>query len=203
MTAATRRWAKTDATQQRILDAATDVFAARGFTAATMADIVDHSGTSIGSIYHHFGSKEELAVSLHRRYLQEWWELSSKVIRPSRSPRTVVRELVTSYLAWVESEPGLIRFMFFLPESLQIRAVAREELRDEFTEGQQTIWSWLEEQAGKGTIRRLPMDLYHAVIFGPMLEHAGRWLRGVADTQLSDAGPLLGESIWRSLRAGR
>jgi hypothetical protein len=40
----TRRWAKTDATQQRILDAATDVFAARGFTAATMADIVDHSG---------------------------------------------------------------------------------------------------------------------------------------------------------------
>jgi hypothetical protein len=28
------------------------VFAARGFTAATMADIVDHSGASIGSIYH-------------------------------------------------------------------------------------------------------------------------------------------------------
>jgi len=42
MTSATRRWAKTDATQQRILDAATEVFAARGFTAATMADIVDH-----------------------------------------------------------------------------------------------------------------------------------------------------------------
>jgi hypothetical protein len=48
----TRRWAKTDATQRRILDAAADVFAARGFTAATMADIVDHSGASIGSIYH-------------------------------------------------------------------------------------------------------------------------------------------------------
>ena len=46
----TRRWAKTDATQQRILDAATDGFAARGFTAATMAGIVDHSGASIGSI---------------------------------------------------------------------------------------------------------------------------------------------------------
>src|SRR6187549_595767 len=32
--------------------AATEVFAARGFTAATMADIVDYSGASIGSIYH-------------------------------------------------------------------------------------------------------------------------------------------------------
>jgi AcrR family transcriptional regulator len=67
MTAATRRWAKTDATQQRILDAATDVFAARGFTAATMADIVDHSGTSIGSIYHHFGGKKELFLAIFER----------------------------------------------------------------------------------------------------------------------------------------
>src|SRR5262245_46510001 len=67
MTAATRRWAKTDATQQRILDAATVVFAARGFTAATMADIVDHSGASIGSIYHHFGGKKELFLAIFER----------------------------------------------------------------------------------------------------------------------------------------
>jgi len=62
-----RRWARTDRTQQRILDAATDVFAARGFTAATMADIVDHSGASIGSIYHHFGGKKELFVAIFER----------------------------------------------------------------------------------------------------------------------------------------
>jgi AcrR family transcriptional regulator len=67
MTSATRRWAKTDATQQRILDAATEVFAARGFTAATMADIVDHSGASIGSIYHHFGGKKELFLAIFER----------------------------------------------------------------------------------------------------------------------------------------
>jgi hypothetical protein len=36
MTTATRHWAMTDATQQRILDAATEVFAARGFTAASI-----------------------------------------------------------------------------------------------------------------------------------------------------------------------
>lgn len=67
MTASTRRWAKSDSTQQRILDAATEVFAARGFTAATMADIVDHSGASIGSIYHHFGGKKELFMAIFER----------------------------------------------------------------------------------------------------------------------------------------
>jgi AcrR family transcriptional regulator len=67
MTTPTRRWARTDATQLRILDAATDVFSARGFSAATMADIVEHSGASIGSIYHHFGGKRELFLAIYDR----------------------------------------------------------------------------------------------------------------------------------------
>jgi AcrR family transcriptional regulator len=35
---------KSGVTQQRILDAATEVFATRGFIAATMADVVASSG---------------------------------------------------------------------------------------------------------------------------------------------------------------
>src|SRR5450755_1971073 len=62
--AQTRRWAKTGATQRRILDAATEVFATRGFTAATMADVVAGSGASVGSIYHHFGGKSELFLAI-------------------------------------------------------------------------------------------------------------------------------------------
>lgn len=64
ITTRSRRWAKTGATQQRILDAATEVFATSGFTAATMADLVAGSGTSIGSIYHHFGGKSELFLAI-------------------------------------------------------------------------------------------------------------------------------------------
>lgn len=67
MTTPTRRWARTDATQLRILDAATEVFSARGFSSATMADIVEHSGASIGSIYHHFGGKKELFLAIYDR----------------------------------------------------------------------------------------------------------------------------------------
>lgn len=63
-TTQSRRWAKTGATQQRILDAATEVFATSGFTAATMADVVAGSGASIGSIYHHFGGKSELFLAI-------------------------------------------------------------------------------------------------------------------------------------------
>jgi AcrR family transcriptional regulator len=65
-----RRWAKTDATQGRILEAATDVFTTKGFTAATMADVVAASGASIGSIYHHFGGKKELFLAIFEQMAQ-------------------------------------------------------------------------------------------------------------------------------------
>jgi AcrR family transcriptional regulator len=63
-TARVRRWAKTDATQRRILDAATRVFGTKGFTAATIAEVVTASGASIGGIYHHFGGKSELFMAI-------------------------------------------------------------------------------------------------------------------------------------------
>lgn len=60
-------WGRTEATKQRILDAAVDVFSAEGFTAATMAEIVTRSGASVGSVYHHFGGKDELFMAIHHR----------------------------------------------------------------------------------------------------------------------------------------
>ena len=60
-----RRWAKTDATQQRILNAAIAVFRERGYSAATIGEVVSASGASIGSIYHHFGGKAELFLAIH------------------------------------------------------------------------------------------------------------------------------------------
>ena len=60
-----RRWAKSDATQLRILAAAAAVFREHGYAAATIGDVVTTSGASIGSIYHHFGGKSELFFAIH------------------------------------------------------------------------------------------------------------------------------------------
>jgi AcrR family transcriptional regulator len=51
-------------TRERILDAAVDVFANKGFHATRMDEIVDHSKTSKGAIYFHFPNKEKLFLAL-------------------------------------------------------------------------------------------------------------------------------------------
>lgn len=51
-------------TKNRILDAALDIFAQRGYHHTRMDDIVDRSETSKGSIYFHFPNKERLFLAL-------------------------------------------------------------------------------------------------------------------------------------------
>lgn len=51
-------------TRERILDAALDVFAIKGYHDTRMDEIVNESKTSKGSIYFHFPNKEQLFLAL-------------------------------------------------------------------------------------------------------------------------------------------
>ncbi|MFI0447313.1 TetR/AcrR family transcriptional regulator [Actinomadura sp. 6N118] len=66
-----RQWARADATRQALLAAAQEVFADRGYADAGIAEIVERSGISVGSLYHHYGGKAGL-------YLALWEELTSE-----------------------------------------------------------------------------------------------------------------------------
>lgn len=57
--------------KNRILIAASDVFAQKGYDAATMQDITEKCGLSKGAIYHHFKSKEEIMQALGDRMFFE------------------------------------------------------------------------------------------------------------------------------------
>ncbi|MEU8307452.1 helix-turn-helix domain-containing protein [Actinomadura sp. NPDC048955] len=59
-----RQWARADATRQALLTAALRVFADRGYADAGIAEIVERSGISVGSLYHHYGGKAGLYVAL-------------------------------------------------------------------------------------------------------------------------------------------
>ena len=52
------------ATRRRILVAAIDLFAARGYGAATMDDLARHAGVARATVYQHFGSKFGLFQAL-------------------------------------------------------------------------------------------------------------------------------------------
>ncbi|MGA9677256.1 MAG: helix-turn-helix domain-containing protein [Mycobacterium sp.] len=56
--------ARSEATRQKILDAAMDLFSEVGYAAAGLGEIIERAGMTKGALYHHFDSKEALATAI-------------------------------------------------------------------------------------------------------------------------------------------
>ena len=78
-------------TSERLLRAAADVFARRGYDGARVADIAQQAGLSNGALYAYFGSKAELLVGALRAHGRQ---LLSDLVRadPSRSVTELLLE---------------------------------------------------------------------------------------------------------------
>ena len=62
---------KQEETRERLLDAATRVFARRGFQQATLNEIAGEAGFTIGAVYSNFAGKEELFLALADREVDQ------------------------------------------------------------------------------------------------------------------------------------
>jgi AcrR family transcriptional regulator len=65
----------TQETRRRLLMAAGEVFAERGFHAATIKDITDRAGASLASVNYHFRDKSELYAAVLRHIAQDKIEI--------------------------------------------------------------------------------------------------------------------------------
>ncbi|MFI2564330.1 TetR/AcrR family transcriptional regulator [Paenarthrobacter sp. NPDC018779] len=78
------QWQRTAVTRRNLLDAAASVFSEQGFTDAGISDIVARSGSSVGSLYHHFGGKTELFLALWDDYQNEHERLVAAAVAKAR-----------------------------------------------------------------------------------------------------------------------
>jgi AcrR family transcriptional regulator len=103
MTAAARR--------EVIERAATEVFAQRGYHAASMEEIARGSGVSVPVVYDHFESKQDLHRRLLERHYAEllgvWEEHALDDPIETRMPRSI-----DAWFAYVESHPYAWRMLF-------------------------------------------------------------------------------------------
>lgn len=107
-------------TRHRILDAASRVFARRGYSQATVEDIAAEAGVSNGALYHHFESKEELFRALLDDHLSG--ELSEfGAMRPAASLREMIEHFVAFQRDHLQSHRELG------PVSMEFWAVAAGE----------------------------------------------------------------------------
>jgi AcrR family transcriptional regulator len=121
------RQERSAATVDAILEAAARDFAANGYEAATTNRIAKAAGTSVGSLYQYFPSKDAIAVELVRRYRADRLAfVRSRLEMLGKQPLAqVVRALFKSVLEAEGISPELYRVLI----EQVLRTSARREVR--------------------------------------------------------------------------
>ena len=98
---------------ERILDAAEEVVAAKGFEQASVAEIVRRARSSVGVFYARFGEKESLLRCLHDRFCNEAFATVDRVLDPDRWQGASCGEILSETLPFLvevyRRRRGLIR----------------------------------------------------------------------------------------------
>ena len=89
-----------------VIDAAVEVFYAKGYSAASIQDVADLVGVLKGSLYHYISSKEELLFRIfegsHEQAMQLMNDITQRDLPPKQRLDAYLNEIVHWYLSNVE-----------------------------------------------------------------------------------------------------
>jgi AcrR family transcriptional regulator len=106
------------ASRRAVLKHALACFNASGIEAATIEEVRAGSGQAVGTIYHHFGSKEGVAAALFFAGFDDQSREISERTEAATDAHAVVIELVAAYVGWVTAQPELAAFLFMAPTAM-------------------------------------------------------------------------------------
>ncbi|WP_425830836.1 TetR/AcrR family transcriptional regulator [Streptomyces fractus] len=185
-------------TVDRLLDAALRVYTDAGEQGITVNSLTRTSGSSPGSLYHHFGSVDGLIQALLLRWLGRLLDELTAALERSRTPRTGIRAVVETYLRFIQEHPDASRLLHSSYADRVGMAQARQ-LRDAQEARLSPLTEWMRQHVDSGAIAPLPAPVIEALVLGPVIGLARGWLAGTHETDLDRAARILSERIWRSL----
>ncbi|MEE4297634.1 MAG: TetR/AcrR family transcriptional regulator [Wenzhouxiangella sp.] len=99
-----------EATRQRILSAAMDLFVEKGYADVAMRQIAERSGVTKSLIHHHFGSKEALWKATKEAAFELYAGLQRQdLTEAEQSDEDLLRRGVVNYFKFLQSHPEVVR----------------------------------------------------------------------------------------------
>ena len=187
--------------RERILEASLKLFVEQGYFNTNVPDISKSSRCSIGSIYHHFLNKEEIARLLYEDGIRKFRGALTASISPDASLEQTIQAIVIAFLGFAESHHMLSRYLWlarhneFLNHKISMPTVVGfDSLGRKLT------------RAVKGAVRRgeihpIKAQVFWTIVFGIPLSYIRDWLDGYMPDSPSQVAPTIAKACWAALCA--
>jgi AcrR family transcriptional regulator len=182
------------ARRRQLLDAAMEVFVARGYHAAAMDEIADRAGVSKPVLYQHFPGKQELYLALLDESVDRLIESVAAALRSTVDNRQRVNATFAAYYEFIAEHTGTFRLVF--ESDLTSEPAVRERLEAADQRCADMISQVIKEDAG------LADDEAHLLSIGllGMAQVSARyWLNTVGTIPREAAEQLVARLAWRGI----
>jgi AcrR family transcriptional regulator len=189
-----------DGTPQRIERAALELFDRNGVEATGIQQVCRRSGATVGSVYHHFGSKDGLVRVLFNKGLGHYRAGLAAAVSSAPDARSWVVSLVTFHLCWAADNPAWARLIHRVRHAPAVRA-REEHVRSQTGQFLREMAEPLMAHVASGAIRRLPRELYVPLLLGPAQQLVQQWADGRIAVDLAAVAPQVAQAAWRAVAA--
>ena len=183
-----------------ILDAATRVFAERGFFAAQVADIARRAGIAAGTVYLYFRSKDDLLITLFDRTMQEAIREAREALATIDDPADRLRRIARLHLERLGRDRNLaVVFQVELRQSTKFMArLSATRLHDYLGLIRDTI----ADGQARGVFRtQVPATFGAKLFFGGLDEMATNWVLSDRRYALADEAEAVVDVFLHGVRA--
>ncbi|HMB38943.1 MAG TPA: TetR/AcrR family transcriptional regulator [Wenzhouxiangellaceae bacterium] len=182
--------------RRAVLEAALECFAETDVESASIAAICARSGASVGSVYHHFGSKEGIMLALLADGLEAHLKALGRALEHAGGdPFQCVEAVVGSLIDWVELNP---RWAMFIYANLNSSGASSAEPIIEINRRYgKLVERYFDPLIESGQIRRLPRECWPSLIVAPAHDYARRWLRDQVRNSPSRQRQVFIDAAWR------
>lgn len=147
--------------RQRVLDEATRLFSERGYVAVSTGDVARAAGVAEGSVFHYFGSKQELLRAVGERYGAEFASAMFSGVQPVASSATVEQVVARAFEFVARSWPGF--GVFLLSDGPAAAPLAQEANRTVVTRAVEGV---LEGWGEQGVMPKVDARVVAELLFG-------------------------------------
>lgn len=181
---------------ERILDAALELFAERGFHGTAVPLVAERAQVGAGTIYRYFASKEALVNALYQRWKEAVLRSVLVGFPFEKAPRDQLTHFVRATMRFARENPAAFRFL-----ELHHHAPYLDEKSKAIEErALGMVRTLLSETARQGLIKPIDPGILSAIVWGAMVGLIRESEQGHLELDEDDL-PNVEQVLWEAIRA--
>jgi len=186
--------------RERILAAALKLFVEQGYFNTNVPDLSRESKCSVGSIYHNFKNKEEVASALYQEGMGAFRRALQSSIGTATDSEKVIKTAVKSFLQFSEVNQQLSKYIWLCRHNEFMTGVIKHPTTVGFDPLGRVLTRAIKTGIREGKIRKLTANLIWSLLFGIPLGYVRDWLEGFNEQPPSKVADELADACWRALK---